>query len=176
MYACGVSSFLFLYSISLRVWKSLNVNRSQMLFSELACFTHSVDSFRLEGLKFNYDSLWLHRAKPLEVYVANLLVPQLDVCLGFERFGVHGRLYVLQIKDATLRPFSMSRPSFSMKQPSLLKWTCMPWSTIWSTETKVFVMVGTCNTFFMQFWLPSFPNETSPMCRMGCKVSSPVSM
>ena len=58
------------------------------LFAELACFAHLVDSFRLEGRKSDYDSLPLHRAKTLEVYVADSLVPELDVCLGFETFGV----------------------------------------------------------------------------------------
>ena len=76
----------------------------------------------------------------------------------------------------SLRPLAMGQPFFSMKQPSLLKQTCMPCSTIWPTETKFFVMVGTCKIFFMQVWLPSFSNGTSPMCRMGCGVSSPVSM
>ena len=50
----------------------------------------------------------------------------------------------------SLRLFAMSRPSFSMKQPSLLKRICMPCSTIWPTETNFFVMVGTCKTFCMQ--------------------------
>ena len=40
-------------------------------------------SFRLEGRKSDYNSLRLHRAESLEVYVANSLVPQLDVCLSF---------------------------------------------------------------------------------------------
>ena len=79
-------------------------------------------------------------------------------------------------KRPSLRPLAMSRPSFSMKQPSLLKQTCMPCSTIWPTETKFFVIVGTCKTFLMQVCSPSFPNGTSSMCRMGCRVSSPVSM
>ena len=68
----------------LREWES-------MLFFELACIAHSVDSFRLEGRKSDYDSLRLHSVKPLEVYVVDSLVPQLDVYLGFETFGVHGQ-------------------------------------------------------------------------------------
>ena len=60
----------------------------------------------------------------------------------------------------SLHPLAMIWPSFSMKQPSPLKRTCMPCSTIWPTETKFFVMVGTCKTFFMQVWLPSFPNAS----------------
>ena len=78
--------------VLLQEWKS-------MLFAKLACFAHSVDSFRFEGQKSDYDSLRLHSTKSLEVYVADSLVPQLDVCLGFETFGVHGRVYLVRIKD-----------------------------------------------------------------------------
>ena len=31
--------------------------------------------------------------------MADSLVPQLDVCLGFETFGVHGRFYLIRIED-----------------------------------------------------------------------------
>ena len=54
---------------------------------------------RLEGRKSDYNSVRLHRTKPLEVYVADSLVPQLDVCLGFETFGLHGRFYLIRIED-----------------------------------------------------------------------------
>ena len=70
-----------------------------MLFAELACFTYSVYSLRFEGRKSDYDSLRLHRAESLEVYVADSLVPQLDVCLRFETFGVHGRFYLIRVED-----------------------------------------------------------------------------
>ena len=70
-----------------------------MLFSELACFAHSVDSFRFEGRKSDYDSLRLHRTESLEVYVADSLVPQLDVCLHFATFGIHGRFYLVRVED-----------------------------------------------------------------------------
>ena len=73
-----------------------------------------------------------------------------------------------------IRP-SMSRPSFSMKQPPWSNRTCIPCSTIWPTETKFFVMVGTCKTFLMYVCLPFSPNRTLPMCRIGCVVLSPVS-
>ena len=76
----------------LREWRS-------MLLSQLACFTHSVDSFRIEGRKSDYDSLRLHRAELLEVYVADSLVPQLDACFRFETFGIHGRFYVIRVED-----------------------------------------------------------------------------
>ena len=63
---------------------------------------------RLEGRKSDYDSLRLHRAKLLEFYVADSLVPQLDVCLDFETFGVHGRFYLFRIEDehASFSPLS----------------------------------------------------------------------
>ena len=47
----------------------------------------------------DYDSLRLHRTESLEIYVADSLVPQLDVCLGYETFGVHGRFYLVQVED-----------------------------------------------------------------------------
>ena len=31
--------------------------------------------------------------------MADSLVPQLDVCLSFETFGVHGRFYLIRIED-----------------------------------------------------------------------------
>ena len=37
--------------------------------------------------------------KPLEVYVVDSLVPQLDVYLGFETFGVNGRFYLVRVED-----------------------------------------------------------------------------
>ena len=76
----------------------------------------------------------------------------------------------------SLPPLAMSRPYFSIKQPSLLKRTCMPCSTIWPNETKFFVMVGTCKTLFYASLIAFFTNGTLPMCRMGCVGSSPVSI
>ena len=68
----------------------------------------------------------------------------------------------------SLLPLAMNRP-FSIKLPSLLKWTCMPSSTI---ETKFFIMVGTCKTLWMQMFLSFFCKGKSLMCWMGCVVSS----
>ena len=70
-----------------------------MLFAKLACFAHSVDSFRFEGRESEYDSLRLHSAEPLEVYVADSLVPQLDICLGFETFNIHNRFHLIRIDN-----------------------------------------------------------------------------
>ena len=41
------------------------------------------------------------------------------------------------------------QPSFLMKQPPWSNQACMPCSIIWPTETKFFVIVGTCKTFLM---------------------------
>ena len=79
----------FAYGALLREWES-------MLFAELACFAYSIDSFRIEGRESEYEFLRLHSVKPLEVYVADSLVPQLD---GFETFGVHGRFYLVRVED-----------------------------------------------------------------------------
>ena len=79
---------------------------------------------RLEGQKSNYDSLRLHSAKPLEVYVADSLVPQLDVCLDFETFGVHGRFYLVRIEDehaAFSPPLSYDSTIFCYKASSVVE-------------------------------------------------------
>ena len=67
----------------------------------------------------------------------------------------------------SLQPRAMSQTSLSMKQPPWLNRTCIPWSTIWPTKTKFFVMVGTCNTFLMQVCSPTFSNGTLLICGMG---------
>ena len=141
----------------LREWES-------MLFFELACIAHSVDSFRLEGRKSDDDSLRLHRVKPLEFYVADSLVPQLNVCLGFETFGVHGRFYLVRIEDehATFSPSLGYDSTISLDEASVV------------VETDLHALLHDLS--LMQVFSPSFPNGKSPMCRMGCGVSSPVSM
>ena len=72
----------FAYVVLLREWEL-------MLFFELACFAYLIDSFQLKGWKSDDNSLGLHRSKPLKVDVANPLVPQLDVRLDFETFGIN---------------------------------------------------------------------------------------
>ena len=76
----------------LREWES-------MLFAELTRFAYSVDPFRLECRKSDEDSLCLHRAEPLEVDVADSLVPQLDARLVFETVSVHCRFHLVRIED-----------------------------------------------------------------------------
>ena len=86
-----------------------------MLFTELTCFAHSVDSFPLEVRKFDNDSLRLS----LEVDVADSHVPQLNVYLGFETLRIHGRFHLVRLEDKhSAFPSNMSDESaFSMKQP-----------------------------------------------------------
>jgi len=64
----------------------------------------------------------------------------------------------------------------SIKHPFGLNVTCKPCSTIWFTETKFFVMVGTWSTSFKYFVCPScMDNGTLIIYVTGCVVSSPVS-
>ena len=56
----------------------------------------------------------------------------------------------------SLRPREMSQLSFSMRQPSWLNRTYIPYSTIWPTKTKFFVMVGTWKLFYASL-LAFFP-------------------
>ena len=149
-----------------------------MLFFELTCFTHLGNLFCLKRRKSDDGSLRLHRSKPLEVDMVDSLLPQLDIHLNLETFGIHGQ-YTSSKSRMNLwpspHPLVMSRPFFSIKQPPLLNRTCMPFSMIWPTETKFFIIVGTCKTFLMQVLLPSFSNEKLPTCRMGCVGLSSVS-
>jgi len=62
------------------------------------------------------------------------------------------------------------------KHPLGLNVTYKPCSTIWPTNTKLFVMVKTWNTSFKYFVCPfCMDNGTLPICVMGCVMSSPVS-
>ncbi len=78
-----------------------------------------------------------------------------------------------------LSPFVINLPWLFMcstKHPFGLNVNYKPCSTIWPTETKFFVMVGTWSTFLKYFVCPScMDNDTLPICVMGCVVSSPVS-
>ena len=157
------------------LWKGKSV-----LFSEFTCFAHSVNLFRPKGWKSDDDSLWLHHSRPLEVDMADYLVPQLDVRLGFEILAYIADFSSFELRIniwPSLRPLAMSQPSFCIKHPSLLKHNYMPClNTSWPTETKFFDIIRTCKTFLMQLFFPSLPNGMLSMCRMGCVVSSTVSM
>ncbi len=78
-----------------------------------------------------------------------------------------------------LFPFAINLPWFFMsstKHPFGLNVTYKPYSTIWPTETKFFVMFGTWSTSFKYFVCPScMDNGASLICVMGCVMSSLVS-
>ena len=110
-----------------------------MLFAELTCFTHSVDLFQPNGRKSDDDYLWFHRSESLEVDMADSLEPQLDVHLGFETFGIHGRFHLVWFENE----LSALSPSPSYALTILFN----------KASTELFVIVGTCKTFLMQLFL-----------------------
>ena len=82
-------------------------------------------------------------------------------------------------------PCAMIFPSSSMKHPRWMNWTCIPWSTIFPTNTKFLVIVETCRTFLSgrhgsaeRFWClrwdegchPRLP--TTPGCSGFSKVEN----
>ena len=75
----------------------------------------------------------------------------------------------------SLCPCAIIWPSSSMKHPRCVNRTCIPWSTICPTDTRFFVIVGTCTTFMSFPFYPAWLRGTSPTCSIGCGVSSPVS-
>ena len=84
--------------------------------------------------------------------------------------SVESRMNILP----SLRPCAITRPSSSMKHPRCVNRTCIPWSTIYPTDTRFFMIVGTCNMFmsfpFCLLWL----RGTSQTFAIGCGVSSSV--
>ena len=91
---------------------------------------------------------------------ANIAVP----------LSVESRMNILP----SLRPCAITRPSSSMKHPRCVNRTSIPRSTICPTETKFFVIVGTCSTFISFSFCPTWLRGTSPTFAIGCGVSSPV--
>ena len=98
--------------------------------------------------------------------VAYLLVPQVDVRFDFLSLCKHcgatlveSRLNILP----SLRPCAITRPTSSMKHPRCVNRTSIPWSTICPTDTKFFVIVGTCNTFISFPFCPTWLRGTFPM-------------
>ena len=71
--------------------------------------------------------------------------------------------------------FTMTFPSSSMKQPRCVNRTkCIPCSTICLSNTRFFMIVGTCSTFMSFPFCPMWLRGTSLPCLMVCGVSSPV--
>ena len=73
--------------------------RVSVLLSELASFTHSFNLFLFEGREPDDDSFRLHRLELIEIDVANSLVPQLYVGIGFRAFCEHGRFHLVRMKN-----------------------------------------------------------------------------
>ena len=136
---------------------SLVGERKSVLLPELAGFTNLC----LPATKFGQSEQNLFRLqvlKPLVVAVAYPLVPQVDVRLGFLSVppSVESRMNILP----SLRPCAITRPSSSMKHLRCVNRTYIPWLTICLTDTKFFVIVGTCSMFmsfpFCPTWLMLF--------------------
>ena len=70
-----------------------------MLLAELACFTYAFNLLLFECRESDYDPFLLHRLELIEIDVANSLVPQLCVGIGFHAFCEHGRSYLVQIEN-----------------------------------------------------------------------------
>ena len=146
-----------------------------MLLPELAGFANLC----LPVTKFGQSEHYLFRLqllKPLVVDVAYPLVPEVDVRLGFCPLAniavppsVESRINILP----SLRPCAITRPSSSMKHLRCVNRTSIPWSMICPTETRFFVIVGTCNTFMSFPFCPTWLKGTSPTFAIGCGVSSP---
>ena len=70
-----------------------------MLLSELACFTYAFNLLFFECWESDDDSFQFHCLYFLEIDVANSLVPQLYVGIGFGAFCEHGRFHLVCIKN-----------------------------------------------------------------------------
>ncbi len=154
------------------------------LLPQLACFTNLWH--HLFCSKFGKTSnkiLFLHELKTLEINMANPLVPNSMSptpfpCVNNMEFTLG--MFISKVNICPfLSPFAINLLWFfrsSTKHPFGVNVTCKPCSTIWPTETKFFVMVGTWNTSFKYFVYPScMDNGTLPICGMGCVMSSPIS-
>ena len=69
----------------------------------------------------------------------------------------------------------MMWPYSSVKHPSCVNQICIPWSTIFRTDTKLLVIVGTCKTFISLPFCLTWLSGILLTCFMGCEVSSPIS-
>ena len=116
--------------------------------------------------------------KPLVVDLAYPLMPQVDIRLDLLSFREHGGAYVIGVEDEHPPIFVPVRKCLAffsrMKHPRCVNRTSIPWSTICPTNTRFFVVVGTCNTFMSFPFCPTWLKGTSPKFSIGCGVSSPV--
>ena len=84
-----------------------------LLLSEL-CFTHSFDLFLFEGRELDNDSFRLHRLELIEIDVANLLVPQIYVLIGFGAFCEHDRFYLVRNENENSALSSSARDNSAL--------------------------------------------------------------
>ena len=61
-------------------------------------------------------------------------------------------------------PCAMTFPSSSMKHSRCVNRTCIHWSTIYLTDVRFFVIVGTCMTFINFPFCLTWFKGTSPTC------------
>ena len=133
------------------------------------------------GSKFRQPKnsiLRLHFTKPREVDMDKPLLTYINVRLDLFPFHKHRGSNFISVEDEHppfRRPCTMTLPSSSMKHLRCINRTCIPWSTIFSNDTRLFVIVGMCNTFMSFPFCPTWMRETSPTCSIVCRVSSPVS-
>ena len=99
--------------------------------------------------------------------MADSLVPQLDVCIGFETFGVYGRFYLVRVEDeqATVSPsLSYESAVFVDEATFIVEADLHVLLHDLADRDQILRYGGYMQDIFMQVWLPSFPNGTSPMC------------
>ena len=70
-----------------------------MLLAELARFAYTFNLLLFECRESDDDSFRLHCLKFVEIDVANSLVPQLYVGIGFRAFCEHGRFHLVRIEN-----------------------------------------------------------------------------
>ena len=73
-----------------------------MLLAELARFAHAFNLIFFECLESDDNSFRLHCFEFVEIDVANSLMPQLYVGVGFRAFCEHGQLHLMRIEDEHL--------------------------------------------------------------------------
>ena len=123
-----------------------------VVFTELAGFTYTCNLLLSKRWESDEDSSRLHSFELREINVANPFVPQLYVGIASMVLGKHCLFHLVRIEN--------EHPSFSStvrdksaffldETTSVVEATCMLCSTIWPTETRFFVIVGTCKPFLM---------------------------
>ena len=110
--------------------------------------------------------------------MANSLVPQLYVGLGFRAFREHGGFHLLRIENEH-PPLSSSAHDdsafFFDEAAFLVESHLHPLLNHLADRDQILCDGGKMQDIFNDVWLPLSPNGTLPMCRIGCVVSSPVS-